>query len=96
MLLTSPMFLRTYPRSEPAGLSALHIELLILNNNRGIIGDNQVVCQLTVKAKANVSSQLNFRLFVSCQLKFWPFVRCQLTPFRPSFMPSLAEDVYTF
>ena len=30
--------------------------------------DNKVLCQLTVKPKANVSSQLNFRLFVSCQL----------------------------
>ena len=36
--------------------------------------DNQVLCQLTVKPKANVS----------CQLKFWPFVSCQLTPSRPS------------
>ena len=41
---------------------------------------NQVLCQLTVKPKANVSSQLNFR----------PFVSCQLTPFRPScWMPFL-------
>ena len=41
--------------------------------------DNQVLCQLAVKPKANVSSQLNFRLFVSCRLKFWPFVSCQLS-----------------
>ena len=46
--------------------------------------DNHLLCQLSVKPKANVSSQLNFRLFVSCQLKFWPFVSCQLTPSRPS------------
>ena len=32
-----------------------------------------------VKHKANVSCQLNFRLFVSCRLKFWPFISCQLT-----------------
>ena len=46
--------------------------------------DNQVLCQLSVKPKANVNCQLNFRLFVSCQLKFCPFVSCQLTPSRPS------------
>ena len=46
--------------------------------------DNQVLCQLSVKPKVNVSSQLNFRLFVSYQLKFWPFVSSQLTPSRPS------------
>ena len=48
------------------------------------IKDNKVLCQLSVKPKANVSCQLNFRLFVSCQLKFWPFVGCLLTPSRPS------------
>ena len=36
--------------------------------------DNQVLCQLTIKPKANVS----------CQLKFWPFVSFQLTPSTPS------------
>ena len=36
------------------------------------------------KPKANVSCQLNFRLFVSCQLKFWPFFSRQVTPTRPS------------
>ena len=46
--------------------------------------DNQVLCQVTIKPKANVSCQLDFRLFVSCQLKFWPFVSCQLTQSRPS------------
>ena len=35
------------------------------------IKDNQVLCQLTVKPKTNVSCRLNFRRFVSCQLKFW-------------------------
>ena len=39
---------------------------------------------LSVKPKVNVSSQLNFRLFVSCRLKFWPFVSCQLTPSKSS------------
>ena len=54
---------------------------------------------LSVKPKANVSSQLNFRLFVSCQLKFWPFVSCQLTPPRPSnkvFRSSRDETNYSF
>ena len=54
--------------------------------NKGQSALNQVLCQLAVKPKANVISQLNFRLFVSCQLKFWPFVSCQLTPSRPSFV----------
>ena len=31
------------------------------------------LCQLSVKPKANDSSQLNFWLFVSYQLKVWPF-----------------------
>ena len=39
------------------------------------IKDNEVLCQLTVKPKANVS----------CQLKFWPFISCQLTASIPSF-----------
>ena len=46
--------------------------------------DNQVLCQLTVKPKVNVSCRLNLRRFVSCQLKFWPFASCQLTPSTPS------------
>ena len=36
------------------------------------------------KPKANVSCQLNFRLFVSCQLKFWAFFSCQVIPSKPS------------
>ena len=39
------------------------------------IRDNHFLCQLSVKPKANVSCQLNFRLFVSCQLKFCDVTR---------------------
>ena len=39
----------------------------------------QAICQLTVKPKANLSCQLNFR----------PFVSCQLTPSRPSSLAGL-------
>ena len=49
-----------------------------------VLRDNQVLCQLTAKPKANVRSQLNFWLFFSCQLKFRPFVSCQLTTSRSS------------
>ena len=49
-----------------------------LVENRGQSGP------LSVKPMGNVSSQLNFQLFVSCQLKFWPSVSYQLTPSRPS------------
>ena len=38
------------------------------------IRHKQVLCQLTVKPKANVSSQLNFRLFVSCQSSVNPIL----------------------
>ena len=50
---------------------------------------NQVLCQLSVKPKANVSCRLILRRFVSCQLKFWPFVSCQLIPSTPSFKSTL-------
>ena len=40
-------------------------------------GQSGVFYQLPVKLSANVSSQLNFRLFVSYQLKCGPFVSCQ-------------------
>ena len=52
------------------------------------------VCgKLSVNLTANVSCQLNFRVFVSCQLILLPFASCQLTPSRPSCLP-LFLDLY--
>ena len=39
------------------------------------IKDNRVLCQLSVKPKANVSCQLNFRQFISCQLTPTPAIQ---------------------
>ena len=46
------------------------------------IRDNQVLCQLSVKTKLNVSIQLNFRLFVSCQIKFLAICQLSVNPIQ--------------
>ena len=51
------------------------------------IRDNQVLCQLSVKPKANASCQLNSRLFVTVSgVKILAICQLSLTPSRPSSM----------